>query len=70
MSWYVGTREEELSDKNQVLEKSKFNRETGAAINTPPNCTAMLEWMGIDITQYGGTLLEEVRPEPAYIEHS
>ncbi|KAL4929775.1 uncharacterized protein BDV17DRAFT_297965 [Aspergillus undulatus] len=43
-----------------VLEKSKFNKETGAAINVPPNCTAMLEWMDIDIRDYGGTLLEEV----------
>ncbi|KAL4805176.1 hypothetical protein BDV18DRAFT_25535 [Aspergillus unguis] len=43
-----------------VIEKSKFNKETGAAINTPPNCTAMLDWLGIDIAQYGGTLLEEV----------
>ncbi|KAL5335218.1 hypothetical protein BJX70DRAFT_401821 [Aspergillus crustosus] len=43
-----------------VLEKSKFNKETGAAINVPPNCTALLEWLGIDITKWGGTLLEEV----------
>ncbi|KAL4867784.1 hypothetical protein BDV12DRAFT_209604 [Aspergillus spectabilis] len=43
-----------------VLEKSKFNKETGAAINVPPNCTALLEWLDIDITKYGGTLLEEV----------
>ncbi|KAL4940200.1 hypothetical protein BDV06DRAFT_24395 [Aspergillus oleicola] len=43
-----------------VLEKSKFNKETGAAINVPPNCTALLEWMDIDIRDYGGTLLEEV----------
>ncbi|KAL4794975.1 hypothetical protein BDV19DRAFT_178493 [Aspergillus venezuelensis] len=43
-----------------VLEKSKFNKETGAAINVPPNCTALLEWMNIDIRDYGGTLLEEV----------
>ncbi|KAL4982435.1 hypothetical protein BDW68DRAFT_192150 [Aspergillus falconensis] len=43
-----------------VLEKSKFNKETGAAINAPPNCTAVLEWMDIDLRDYGGTLLEEV----------
>ncbi|KAL4978988.1 hypothetical protein BDW66DRAFT_157852 [Aspergillus desertorum] len=43
-----------------VLEKSKFNKETGAAINAPPNCTALLEWMDIDLRDYGGTLLEEV----------
>ncbi|BCS25029.1 uncharacterized protein APUU_41473A [Aspergillus puulaauensis] len=43
-----------------VLEKSKFNRETGAAINAPPNCTALLEWLDIDLRDFGGTLLEEV----------
>ncbi|KAL4882173.1 hypothetical protein BJY04DRAFT_227367 [Aspergillus karnatakaensis] len=43
-----------------VLEKSKFNKETGAAINVPPNCTALLEWLGIDITKHGGTMLEQV----------
>ncbi|KAL4787019.1 hypothetical protein BJX76DRAFT_345859 [Aspergillus varians] len=43
-----------------VLEKSKFNKETGAAINVPPNCTALLEWLDIDIRNFGGTLLEEV----------
>lgn len=44
-----------------MLEKSKFNRETGAAINAPPNCTALLEWLDIDLRDFGGTLLEEVR---------
>ncbi|KAL4914675.1 hypothetical protein BDW62DRAFT_204430 [Aspergillus aurantiobrunneus] len=43
-----------------VLEKSKFNKETGAAINVPPNCTALLEWMDIDVRDFGGILLEEV----------
>ncbi|KAL4892011.1 FAD/NAD(P)-binding domain-containing protein [Aspergillus ambiguus] len=43
-----------------ILEKSKFNRETGAAIHMPPNCTALLEWMDASPTQFGGTLLEEI----------
>lgn len=44
-----------------MLEKSRFNKETGAAINSAPNCTKMLEWLGVDVKEYGGTLLEEVR---------
>ncbi|KAL2827944.1 hypothetical protein BDW59DRAFT_53118 [Aspergillus cavernicola] len=43
-----------------VLEKSKFNRETGAAINLAPNCTAVLEWLDIDPRQFGGTVLERM----------
>ncbi|OJJ04459.1 hypothetical protein ASPVEDRAFT_196891 [Aspergillus versicolor CBS 583.65] len=43
-----------------VLEKSRFNKETGAAINSAPNCTKMLEWLGVDVKGYGGTLLEEM----------
>ncbi|OJJ57935.1 hypothetical protein ASPSYDRAFT_152819 [Aspergillus sydowii CBS 593.65] len=43
-----------------VLEKSRFNKETGAAINSAPNCTKMLEWLGVDVKEYGGTLLEEM----------
>ncbi|KAF7516112.1 hypothetical protein PCG10_002450 [Penicillium crustosum] len=44
-----------------ILEKSAFLRETGAAMHLPPNCTALLRWMGIDPTEFGGTLLREVR---------
>ncbi|KAL3472537.1 FAD/NAD(P)-binding domain-containing protein [Aspergillus californicus] len=43
-----------------VLEKSKFNRETGAAIHVAPNCTAVLEWLGLDPRDFGGTVLEKV----------
>ncbi|GMF77528.1 unnamed protein product [Aspergillus oryzae] len=43
-----------------VLEKSKFARETGAAIHVPPNCTAMLQWMDVDPKDFGGTLIEQV----------
>ncbi|KAL5357124.1 FAD/NAD(P)-binding domain-containing protein [Aspergillus floccosus] len=43
-----------------ILEKSRFSRETGAAIALPPNCTALLEWMDASPTLYGGTLLEEM----------
>ncbi|CAP96294.1 Pc21g13970, partial [Penicillium rubens Wisconsin 54-1255] len=31
-----------------ILERSAFLRETGAAIHLPPNCTALLRWMGIN----------------------
>lgn len=48
----------------QILEKSAFLKETGAAIHLPPNCTALLRWMGIDPTDFGGTLLREVRYAP------
>ncbi|KAJ5730835.1 uncharacterized protein N7483_005343, partial [Penicillium malachiteum] len=44
-----------------ILEKSGFLKETGAAIHLPPNCTAMLNWMGVDPTKFGGTLLHELR---------
>ncbi|KAJ5109584.1 hypothetical protein N7532_002229, partial [Penicillium argentinense] len=43
-----------------VLEKSSFLRETGAAIHLPPNCTALLRWMGVNPEEFGGTLLEEI----------
>ncbi|KAE8373193.1 hypothetical protein BDV26DRAFT_297173 [Aspergillus bertholletiae] len=43
-----------------VIEKSKFARETGAAIHIPPNCTALLQWMDIDPRDFGGTLLEQI----------
>ncbi|KAB8077001.1 hypothetical protein BDV29DRAFT_154088 [Aspergillus leporis] len=42
-----------------ILEKSKFARETGAALHVPPNCTAMLRWMDVDPKEFGGTLLEQ-----------
>lgn len=44
----------------QILEKSHFAKETGAAIHVPPNCTALLNWMDVDPKEFGGTLLEEV----------
>ncbi|KAL2810152.1 hypothetical protein BJX63DRAFT_328766 [Aspergillus granulosus] len=44
-----------------IVEKSRFNKETGAAINLAPNCTAVLEWLHIDPRDFGATLLEEVR---------
>ncbi|KAL3458970.1 hypothetical protein BJX64DRAFT_279559 [Aspergillus heterothallicus] len=44
-----------------ILEKSRFNKETGAAINLAPNCTAVLDWLDIDPREFGGTLLEEMR---------
>ncbi|KAF9894800.1 hypothetical protein FE257_004421 [Aspergillus nanangensis] len=43
-----------------ILEKSTFLREAGAAIHMPPNCTALLEWMGISPRDFGGTLLHEL----------
>ncbi|KAJ6185249.1 hypothetical protein N7519_006550 [Penicillium mononematosum] len=43
-----------------ILEKSAFLRETGAAIHLPPNCTALLRWMGINPVDFGGTLLHEM----------
>ncbi|OJJ34533.1 hypothetical protein ASPWEDRAFT_185018 [Aspergillus wentii DTO 134E9] len=43
-----------------ILEKSRFAKETGAAIHMPPNCTAMLNWMGVDPKDFGGTLLEQM----------
>ncbi|KAJ5109527.1 hypothetical protein N7456_006202 [Penicillium angulare] len=43
-----------------IIEKSSFLRETGAAIHLPPNCTALLTWMGIDPKEFGGTLLHEI----------
>ncbi|BCS30179.1 uncharacterized protein APUU_80482S [Aspergillus puulaauensis] len=43
-----------------VLEKSRFNKETGAAINSAPNCTKMLEWLGVNVKEHGGTLLGEM----------
>lgn len=43
-----------------ILEKSRFLRETGAAIHMPPNCTAMLEWLDCSPTNFDGTLLEEI----------
>ncbi|OKL58155.1 hypothetical protein UA08_06511 [Talaromyces atroroseus] len=42
-----------------ILEKSRFAKETGAAIHMPPNCTALLNWMDIDPRDFGGTLLHE-----------
>ncbi|KAJ6018298.1 hypothetical protein N7451_001677 [Penicillium sp. IBT 35674x] len=44
-----------------ILEKSAFLKETGAAIHLPPNCTALLRWMGVDPTEFGGTLLHEIQ---------
>ncbi|KAJ5981867.1 hypothetical protein N7522_013495 [Penicillium canescens] len=43
-----------------ILEKSAFLREAGAAIHLPPNCTALLRWMGIDPLDFGGTLIHEI----------
>ncbi|OGM45891.1 hypothetical protein ABOM_006036 [Aspergillus bombycis] len=43
-----------------VIEKSKFARETGAAIHIPPNCTALLQWMDVDPKDFGGTLIEQI----------
>ncbi|CAG8040348.1 unnamed protein product [Penicillium salamii] len=42
-----------------ILEKSGFLKEAGAAIHLPPNCTALLRWMDIDPTDFGGTLLRQ-----------
>ncbi|OQE35250.1 hypothetical protein PENCOP_c014G00608 [Penicillium coprophilum] len=42
-----------------ILEKSAFLKETGAAVHLPPNCTALLRWMGIEPVDFGGTLLHE-----------
>jgi salicylate hydroxylase len=42
------------------LKKSGFLKEAGAAIHLPPNCTALLQWMGVDPTEFGGTLLNEM----------
>ncbi|KAK1141893.1 hypothetical protein N8T08_008406 [Aspergillus melleus] len=44
-----------------ILEKSRFARETGAAISMPPNCTALLQWMGINPRDFGGTLLHRMQ---------
>jgi salicylate hydroxylase len=44
----------------QILEKPAFLKEAGAVIHLPPNCTALLQWMGIDPTAFGRTLLNEV----------
>ncbi|KAJ5313097.1 hypothetical protein PENANT_c018G09423 [Penicillium antarcticum] len=43
-----------------ILEKSAFLREAGAAIHLPPNCTAVLRWMGVDPLDFGGTLIQEI----------
>lgn len=53
-----------VSHFTQILEKSAFLKETGAAVHLPPNCTALLRWMGIDPADFGGTLLHEVRFAP------
>ncbi|KAJ5197617.1 hypothetical protein N7449_008096 [Penicillium cf. viridicatum] len=42
-----------------ILEKSAFLKETGAAVHVPPNCTALLRWMDIDPTDFGGTLIHK-----------
>ncbi|RJE22461.1 FAD binding domain protein [Aspergillus sclerotialis] len=44
----------------EIIEKSKFAQETGAAVHLPPNCTALLNWMDIDPAQFGGNLLEQM----------
>ncbi|KAJ5698051.1 hypothetical protein N7462_000056 [Penicillium macrosclerotiorum] len=44
----------------QILERSSFLRETGAAIHLPPNCTALLKWMGVDPEEFGGTIMNEI----------
>ncbi|KAJ5605292.1 hypothetical protein N7510_010446 [Penicillium lagena] len=43
-----------------ILERSGFLKETGAAIHLPPNCTALLQWLGINPMDFGGTLLHEI----------
>ncbi|OKO92239.1 hypothetical protein PENSUB_12801 [Penicillium subrubescens] len=43
-----------------ILEKPAFLKEAGAVIHLPPNCTALLQWMGIDPTAFGRTLLNEI----------
>ncbi|PCH09241.1 Monooxygenase, FAD-binding [Penicillium occitanis (nom. inval.)] len=43
-----------------ILEKSRFAKETGAAIHLPPNCTVLLKWMDINPADFGGTLLREI----------
>jgi len=46
---------------NQVLERSRFATETGAAMHMAPNATALLEWMDVRPSEVGGTLLRQVR---------
>jgi hypothetical protein len=59
-----------INDPSQILEKSAFLREAGAAIHLPPNCTALLRWMDIDPTDFGGTLLNEVSFEHPHVADS
>jgi hypothetical protein len=44
----------------QVLERSRFATETGAAMHMAPNATALLEWMDVHPGEVGGTLLRQV----------
>jgi hypothetical protein len=44
----------------QVLERSRFATETGAAMHMAPNATALLEWMDVRPSEVGGTLLRQV----------
>ncbi|KAH0274571.1 FAD/NAD(P)-binding domain-containing protein, partial [Aureobasidium melanogenum] len=45
----------------QVLERSRFAVETGAAMHMAPNATALLEWMDVRPSEVGGTLLRQMR---------
>jgi salicylate hydroxylase len=37
-----------------LLEKSSFHQEVGAAINVTPNCTRLLQRLGLDTNAHGG----------------
>lgn len=49
-----------IADSSQVLERSRFATETGAAMHMAPNATALLEWMDVRPSEVGGTLLRQV----------
>ncbi|ROW11286.1 hypothetical protein VMCG_01002 [Cytospora schulzeri] len=46
-----------IFENDQILEKSRFATETGAAIHVPPNCTVLLQWLGLNPEEFGANLL-------------
>lgn len=43
-----------------ILETSKFSNETGAAIHIAPNCSGLLQRMGLYIEKVGGNAMNGV----------
>ncbi|KUI54010.1 3-hydroxybenzoate 6-hydroxylase 1, partial [Cytospora mali] len=46
--------------KVTILEKSRFATETGAALHVPPNCTVILQWLGLNPEDFGANFINHL----------